>query len=374
MATRKTSSANSIKKVTGAEAKRNKWLEDMSKTYSGPDKLKKASEIKPKEVVSTGYENLDSILGIGGFPIGAVIELFGPEASGKGVLSMKLCVAAQKVQKKCLWIDLEHQANALWMETNGLDTSKLDVLEPDWAAESVLEELDNAIKTGYYSLIVIDSVAALQPKHDKENPVGETQVGRLAKVMSDAMKKVTESCAMHKCTAVFINQTREKIGVMYGDPTTTPGGKALKFYASMRWAIAKVGSEKIEKNGELIGCGSKVKTVKNRFAMPSQDTIIPIYYIKYNPSPIDKLVDLAKSKKIITKYKGHYRFDKVHQSEKIEELFQIIFFADSHQKFAKDLEAKLKLDNESITDAGMKEALEAMSKEDFDIEKYNQGV
>jgi recombination protein RecA len=260
------------------------------------------------------------------------------------------------------------------METNGLDTSKLDVLEPDWAAESVLEELDNAIKTGYYSLIVIDSVAALQPKHDKENPVGETQVGRLAKVMSDAMKKVTESCAMHKCTAVFINQTREKIGVMYGDPTTTPGGKALKFYASMRWAIAKVGSEKIEKNGELIGCGSKVKTVKNRFAMPSQDTIIPIYYIKYNPSPIDKLVDLAKSKKIITKYKGHYRFDKVHQSEKIEELFQIIFFADSHQKFAKDLEAKLKLDNESITDAGMKEALEAMSKEDFDIEKYNQGV
>jgi len=361
-----------VKKLTGADAKRDQWLKDMNKTYSGSDKLKKASEIKAKEVVSTGYEGLDQALGIGGFPIGAVIELYGPEASGKGVLSMKLCVAAQKAGKKCLWVDLEHQANPVWMATNGLDIKDLDVLEPDWAAEEVLEEIDNAIKTGYYSLIIIDSVAALQPQHDKENVVGKTQVGRLAKVMSDAMKKLTESSAMNKCTAVFINQIREKIGVMYGNPETTPGGKALKFYASIRLNIAKVNSEKIERDGEPIGCGSKVKVSKNRFGMPHRETIIPIYYIEYNPTVIDKLVLLAKERKVITKYKGHYRFDKVHQSEIIGELFQIIYFADAHEKFAKDLKVKLKADNEAITDPEMLECLDAMEKEDFDYEKYNK--
>jgi recombination protein RecA len=359
-----------IKKLVGADARRNKWLENMAKAYSGPDKLKKASEIKAKEVIPTGYEGLDNVLGIGGIPIGAVIELFGPEASGKGVLSMKLCVAAQKANKKCLWVDLEHQANAVWMTTNGLDVEQIDVLEPDWAAEDVLEEINNAIKTGYYSVIIVDSVAALEPRHDKESAVGKTQVGRLAKVMSDAMKKLTESCAMQKCTTIFINQIREKIGVMYGNPETTPGGKALKFYSSIRFNITKVGAEKIERDGELIGCGSKVRAVKNRFGMPGKETIIPIYYIEFNPSPITKLVDLAKSKKVITKYKGHYRFDKVHQTESLDELFDVIYFADAYQKFASDLNAKLKDANETITDDDMIEALDAMAKEDFDYAKY----
>lgn len=359
------------KKLNSSEEKRNQWLQNMKKSYGGTP-LIKANQIVAREVISTGYEGLDKILGTGGFPIGCVMELFGIEASGKGVLSMKLCKAAQEAGKKCLWIDLEHQANASWMETNGLDTSKLDVLEPFWAAEEVLTELNNAINTGHYSLIVVDSVAALEPKHDFDNDVGQTQVGRLAKVMSDAMKKVTKSCAEQKCTALFINQTREKIGVMYGNPTTTPGGKALGFYASIRLGIAKVSSEKIFQGEEIIGCGAKIKTEKNRFFIPQKDTIIPIYYIKYDPTPIDKLVSLAKDKKVIRKYKGQYKFNKIHEAEKLEELFEVIYFNDVQNEFAEELLKVLKAEDEVISDPEMLQALEEMKSGDFDYSKYKK--
>lgn len=280
-----------------------KALDHLKKTFGANVIQSASSSLKAKEVLSTGHSSLDEAIGIGGIPLGVLAELFGPEASGKGVLSMSICSEAQKAGLKCLWVDAEHQCNPDWMRTNGIDLESIDMMDAYLSAEDTLESIEKMVNAGAYQVVVVDSLAALIPEIEMTKKVGETQVGRMGAIMSGGCRKLAQACARNNCTIIFINQIREKIGVMFGNPETTPGGKALGFYSSLRFRIQKT-SDKINKDNSVIGVWSKVKVVKNRFGIPQREASIPIYFMEYNPSPIEKFMDFGKNVAVIRKHQG----------------------------------------------------------------------
>ncbi|MEY2925035.1 MAG: hypothetical protein RLZZ337_1583 [Bacteroidota bacterium] len=249
------------------------------------------------DTVSTGSLGLDIALGVGGFPRGRVIEIYGPESSGKTTLAMHCIAEAQKTGGICAFVDAEHAFDKFYAEKIGIDTNELLISQPD-DGEQALEIADNLIRSGAIDVIVIDSVAALVPRAELEGDMGDSKMGLQARLMSQALRKLTGTINKTGCICIFINQLREKIGVMFGNPETTTGGNALKFYASVRLDIRRTGS--IKDGVDVIGNRVKVKVAKNKVAPPFRVVEFDIMYGQ-GISKVGEVIDLGVENNVIQK-------------------------------------------------------------------------
>ncbi len=260
--------------------------------------------------VPTGSIGLDMALGVGGIPRGRIIEIFGPESSGKTTLSLHIVAEAQKLGGICAYIDAEHAMDPDYTKKLGVNIDNLLISQPD-TGEQALEIVESLVRTGKIDVIVIDSVAALTPKDEIEGDMGAYHVGKQARLMSQALRKLTAIVAKSKTVVIFINQIRMQIGVMFGNPETTPGGKALKFYTSVRLDIRKIAQ--IKKGEEIVGSRTRVKVVKNKVAAPFKQTEFDIIYNE-GISKEGEIMALGEKFKIIEKTGNSYFYTPVRES------------------------------------------------------------
>lgn len=274
-------------------------LEKMDKTYGKGTVMKMGDNaVEEVEVIPSGSLGLDIALGVGGYPKGRVIEIYGPESSGKTTLTMHAIAESQKQGGIAAFIDAEHAFDVVYAKKLGIDVENLIISQPD-NGEQALEIADNLIRSGAIDIVVIDSVAALTPKAEIEGEMGDSKMGLHARLMSQALRKLTATISRTKCTVIFINQLREKIGVMFGNPETTTGGNALKFYASVRIDIRKSGSP-IKVGEDAVGNRVKVKIVKNKVAPPFKNTEFDIMYGE-GISKVGEILDLGVEFDIVKK-------------------------------------------------------------------------
>lgn len=293
------------------------------------------SQAMDVESISTGSISLDVALGIGGLPMGRIVEIFGPESSGKTTLTLELIAQAQKAGKTCAFIDAEHALDPIYAAKLGVNTKDLLISQPDHG-EQALEICDALVRSGAVDVIIVDSVAALTPKAEIEGDMGDSHVGLQARLMSQALRKLTGNIKAANCLVVFINQIRMKIGVMFGNPETTTGGNALKFYASVRLDIRRVGS--VKEGDEVIGNETRVKVVKNKLAAPFRQVDFQILYGE-GISKGGELLDLGVQHKLVDKAGAWYSY----QGEKIGQGKNnaLKWLAENPEK-AQELETKLR--------------------------------
>ena len=320
-------------------------LDKLDKTYGKGAVMKMGDSVaQDVEVISSGSLGLDLALGVGGYPKGRVIEIYGPESSGKTTLTLHAMAEAQKAGGIAAFIDAEHAFDRFYAQKLGVDIDNLIISQPD-NGEQALEITDNLIRSGAIDIVVIDSVAALTPKSEIEGEMGDSKMGLHARLMSQALRKLTGSISKTNCTVIFINQLREKIGVMFGNPETTTGGNALKFYASVRLDIRRSTQIK-DTDGNVQGNKTRVKVVKNKVAPPFKTAEFDIMYGQ-GVSKVGEVIDLGVDFEIIKKSGSWFSS------------------GDTKLGQGRDAVKTLLLDNPDLMDeleAKIKEALKALEK------------
>ena len=311
-------------------------IDKLDKTY-GKGTVMRMSEQKVEaiEAISTGSLGLDIALGIGGLPKGRVIEIYGPESSGKTTLSQHVIAEAQRMGGIAAFVDAEHAFDRAYAEKLGIDVDNLIISQPD-DGEQALEIADALIRSGAIDVIVIDSVAALVPKAELEGDMGDSKMGLQARLMSQALRKLTGTINKTGCVCIFINQLREKIGVMFGNPETTTGGNALKFYASVRLDIRRIGQ--IKEGVEIIGNRTKVKIAKNKVAPPFRTVEFDIIYGE-GISKLGEIIDLGVDFEIIKKSGSWFSYNDTKLGQGRDSVKQILT---DNPELCAEIEAKIK--------------------------------
>jgi len=311
-------------------------LDKLDKTYGKGSVMRLGDAvIEDVEVISTGSLGLDLALGVGGYPRGRVVEIYGPESSGKTTLTLHAIAEAQKAGGIAAFIDAEHAFDKFYASNLGIDIENLIISQPD-NGEQALEIADNLIRSGAIDLVVIDSVAALTPKSEIEGEMGDSKMGLHARLMSQALRKLTGTISKTNCTVIFINQLREKIGVMFGNPETTTGGNALKFYASVRLDIRK--RTQLKDGDKIVGNMTKVKVVKNKVAPPFQVAEFDIMYGK-GISKTGEILDLGVNYGIIKKSGSWFSYNDTKLGQGRDAVKSII---SDNPELAEELEIKIK--------------------------------
>ncbi|GFD73422.1 recombinase RecA [Alteromonas marina] len=287
------------------------------------------------EAISTGSLTIDIALGIGGLPCGRVVEIYGPESSGKTTLTLQVIAEAQKKGKTCAFVDAEHALDPVYAEKLGVNIDELLVSQPD-TGEQALEICDMLVRSGAVDVVIVDSVAALTPKAEIEGDMGDSHVGLQARLMSQALRKLTGNIKRSNTLCIFINQIRMKIGVMFGNPETTTGGNALKFYSSVRLDIRRIGA--VKEGDEVVGNETRVKVVKNKVAPPFKQAEFMIRYGE-GISKEAELIDLGVKQKLVDKAGAWYSYkgDRIGQGKA-----NVMKYLKEHPEIANEIETKIR--------------------------------
>jgi recombination protein RecA len=297
-------------------------------------KLGEASKLNV-ETISTGSLSLDQALGVGGVPRGRVVEIFGPESSGKTTVALHIVAEAQKTGGLAAFIDAEHALDPIYAKRLGVDIENLLVSQPD-TGEQALEIAEALVRSGAIDVVVVDSVAALVPRAELEGEMGDAHVGLQARLMSQALRKLTGAIAKSRTCAIFINQLREKVGIMFGSPETTPGGRALKFYASVRLEVRRI--ETIKQGSDMVGSRTRVKVVKNKVAPPFKQAEFDIMYGE-GISRFGDLIDIGVEKNEINKSGAWYSYKGERLGQGRENAKD---FLREHPEIAKEIEDRIR--------------------------------
>ena len=320
-------------------------LDKLDKTYGKGTVMKMGDKaIEEVETISSGSLGIDLALGVGGYPRGRIIEIYGPESSGKTTLTLHAIAEAQKAGGIAAFIDAEHAFDRNYAEKLGVDIENLIISQPD-NGEQALEIAENLIRSGAIDIVVIDSVAALTPKSEIEGEMGDSKMGLHARLMSQALRKLTATISRTKCTVIFINQLREKIGVMFGNPETTTGGNALKFYASVRLDIRR--STQIKDGDNVLGNRTKVKVVKNKVAPPFKVAEFDIMYGE-GISKTGEILDLAVEFEIIKKAGSWFSYGETKLGQGRDAVKSLI---KDNPELADELEEKIKARIKELAEA-----------------------
>jgi recombination protein RecA len=322
-------------------------LSQIEKTFGKGSIMKLGdNQMEAVEATSTGSLGLDIALGVGGVPRGRIIEIYGPESSGKTTLTLHIVAEAQKKGGTCAFVDAEHALDPIYAKKLGVNIDELLISQPD-TGEQALEIADTLVRSGAVDVVVVDSVAALVPKAELDGEMGDSHMGLQARLMSQALRKLTGSISRTNCTVIFINQIRMKIGVMFGNPETTTGGNALKFYASVRMDIRRIGS--IKEKEEVVGNQTRVKVVKNKVAPPFRQVEFDIMYGE-GISKTGELIDLGVKAGLVEKSGSWFSYADQRIGQGRENAKQ---FLKDNPKIAAELEKKIR-ENAGVITAALK--------------------